>query len=171
MHRVAPLLFLGGVLLLVTSLRAPAASVPGVAAPMPADYFDEQATGVLVAVEQEAAKLRDRIDRPVEAPVAERNPFRFGDRPDEADAGVGPGALDAAPVELPPPVLVLPRIVAMTTAAGESPVRRAFVAFEGTVVEVAAGSVIGDFVVQTIGVTVIEVRHEPTGETHVIHLR
>lgn len=173
MQRIAVVLFGGGVLLLLASLRAPASpAVPPVAVtagPAGASSLDQASTAVLTAVTEETARLRRQLAGPPGVPVPSRDPFSFG-RPSEPPA---PPAVLAPQPELPPaPARELPRLVAIASSTqADTTSYRAFVAFGGVVREVRASETLGPFLVQTIGVDAIELLDAERGTRHTIVLR
>jgi len=173
MHRIALVLFGGGVLLLLASLRAPASTAVTSSAvtgrPVAASYFDQESTAVLTAVSEEVARLRRQLAGPPEAPVPSRDPFSFG-RPPQPP--VPPAERSPAPEPPPAPARELPRLVAIAASSDtDSPTYRAFVAFGGVVREVRAGETLGPFLVQTVGFDAIELLDAERDTRHTIVLR
>jgi hypothetical protein len=169
MHRLAPVLLIGGALLLATSLGAPAAPTP--TSPLaPLELMDAQATAVLAEVNSQVDRLRDRLQTRAEPPVPDRDPFNFGGRPLDADRLDVPLVIDVPPpMPLPRP---LPRVVAVITESQDGAiVRRAFVAFGENVLEVRAGDRVGPFVVQSIGDGVIDLVDDERSTSHRITAR
>lgn len=171
MHRLAPVLLIGGALLLATSLGAPAAPTP-TSTLAPPELMDAQAAAVLAEVNSQVDRLRDRLQTRVEPPVPDRDPFNFGGRP------VEPNRLDVpfvVNIDDAPPMLtprVLPRVVAVITDSRDGAiVRRAFVAFGSDVLEVRAGDYLGPFIVQAIGDGVIDLLDEERSTSHRITAR
>jgi transglutaminase-like putative cysteine protease len=166
MHRLAPVLLIGGVVLLATSLRAPAAPTT---APVRAsiELMDAQASATLTEVTQQVERLRERLASPPDAPVADRDPFNFGRRAAPAPT--------TAPVDLPavePPPPALPRLVAIVAdiASDGAVSRRAFVAFAGDVVQVRIGDTLGAFVVRAIADDALELFDAARSATHRIRI-
>lgn len=171
MHRLALVLFGGGILLLLASLRAPAspAGPPAAAGLAGPAYFDQESSAVLTAVSEEVARLKRQLAGPLDVPVPSRDPFSFG-RPPERP--VPPADLAPLPAMPPPPVSELPRLVAVASSSqADAPAYRAFVAFGGVVREVRAGETVGPFLVQTVGFDAIELLDAERGTRHTIVLR
>jgi hypothetical protein len=169
MHRLAPVLLLVAGLLLATSLGAPAAPTH-LSAVMPAApaFLDAQASAVLTEVNAEVAQLRQRVARPADAPVPDRDPFNFGGRP----ASEVTSPVDAAPIVAPPPPLVLPRLVGIASSGeADATALRAFVAFDDRVREVHVGDTIGPFTVRAVSRTGVNLFHGDRATSHSITIR
>ena len=177
MSRLRSLLLLGGTVLVMSYISAPAAPTP---APQRAPERDMRAIGAIApavedatapaieAASQETARLRARLAVVPELPVAQRDPFSFGKAPRV------PKRATAAPepepvVEVAPlPPLVWPKLVALLTDNGKI---TAVLGVGDGVEMLKAGETAGGFLVREITSTSIEVVHVATSVATRLTLR
>ena len=171
MHRAAPLLLLSGVALLVSWVLAPAAPSPN---PLPStpemSAFDQTSMPIVNEMAAEVDRMKNRLDTPPSFPAPERNPFRFGERPEPAPRMRPAPVAAASPAESP--ALVLPRLLEIVATDGaETVVRTAAFAVGDDVRVVKIGDTIGGLVVRDISALVVELADPATGLTHHLTLR
>jgi len=170
MHRVAPLLFLAGFVLLVSWVVAPAAPSPAPISAREEASAADQVAPVLADVATQVDRLKSRVETAPELPQPHRDPFRFGARPAPAPAKTS-AAVTEAPVETPP-APVLPKLLAIvenTTDGGS--VRTAVFSVGDGVQVVKAGDTIGTFTVRSIGADVADIVETSSGTVFHISLR
>lgn len=169
MKRIAFALALSGVLLLATWVQAPASTTPDVAAPSAADITAiEQAVQATLPVarqiDEEAARLRQRLTTETTAPTPSRDPFRFKAAPPAPspvrqktpDAAVPAVAAPSLP-PAPPPVL-LPALIGITEDATAGVMTRTAVLSMGDdMAMVKIGGTFARFVIQSISATSVEI--------------
>ena len=170
MSRLRFALLLGGTVLLMSYINAPAAPTP---TPARATESEMRAIDAMAPVTddaaQETAKLRERLAVVPERPVTQRDPFSFGTAPRKTKrAVVAPEPEPVAPEVAPPPPLVWPKLVALLTDNGNITA----VLGVGEAVEVLkAGETAGGFLVREITATSIEVVHVATSVATRLTLR
>lgn len=169
MSRLRSLLLLGGTVLVMSYISAPAAPTPAPARAPERDMRAIDATAPAIeAASQEAARLRARLAVVPELPVAQRDPFSFGKAPRV------PKRATAAPepepvVEVAPPApLVWPKLVALLTDNGKI---TAVLGVGDGVEMLKAGETAGGFLVREITSTSIEVVHVATSVATRLTLR
>ena len=167
MHRLAPVLLLGGALLFANGVHAPASPVSAPDVPAGTSASVAQAGAVMAEVNTEIDRLKARTGPPPAAPAAQRDPFRFGRRVEPAVA---------APVDLAPPpepIIELPRLVAVVEAAGQggAVTRTASMAMAGVVSIVKVGETAGRFVIESIDAGGVVLRDPATATVYRVSLR
>jgi hypothetical protein len=167
MHRLAPVLLLGGVLLFANGVHAPASPAPAVDGSAGVTASVGQASAVMGEVSAELDRLKARVSPPPAAPVPQRDPFRFGRRVEPAIAA----PVDVAPP--PEPVVELPRLVAVVETPGDggTVTRSASIAAAGVVSIVKVGETTGRFVVESIDAGGVLLRDRFTSTVHRLSLR
>jgi hypothetical protein len=170
MHRLAPVLLLGGVMLLANGVYAPAAPVPGaIDTAAPRSSLVEQAGTVLTEVSDEIERMRGRLEAPAEARRVQRDPFRFG-RPAREDAA-HEAAEVAAPAP-PPPVVELPHLVAVLEVPVDGAITRtASLSLAGEVRLLKAGATLGRFLIQSVDAAHVVLQDTTTQTVYRITLR
>lgn len=164
MKRAAFALALSGVLLLATWVQAPAAPARDVAAPSAADVSSADQTAQSVApvarqIDEEAARLRQRLAAAVPFTAPARDPFRFNKKGSEpfSTKSVEKGS---DPVVLKTPVappIVVPVLVGITEdAAGGVVTRTAILSMGDDMAIVKTGQAFSRFIVQSIGALSVE---------------
>lgn len=174
MSRLRSALLLGGTVLLMSYISAPAAPTP---APAPATQTQMRAIDAMApvgeAATQETARLRARLAVVPDKPVTQRDPFSFGTKSrmpkrvvaaPEPEAVAPPASIDVAP----PPPLVWPKLVALLTDNGKT---TAVLGVGDTVEMLKAGESAGGFLVREITSTSIEVVHVATSVATRLTLR
>jgi hypothetical protein len=138
MLRIASLTLVGGAVLLMTWVLAPAATRPQRAeAPRAPAGALTPASSALVDFEHELDRMRARLASRPAYPQPVRDPFRFGRRPVEPRH-------ETAPVAVPPPAPALPRLVAILSDTVDGVlVRRAALAFDRSVRIAGVGDMVG----------------------------
>jgi hypothetical protein len=172
MSRLRSALLLGGTVLLMSYISAPAAPTP---APARATETEMRAIDAMAPVvddaTQEAARLRARLAVVPEKPAPQRDPFSFGTTsrvPKRATVSPEPEPASRSIEVAPPPPLVWPKLVALLTDNGKITA----VIGVGDVVEILkAGETAGGFLVREITSTSIEVVHVATSDTTRLTLR
>jgi hypothetical protein len=176
MSRLRSLLLLGGTVLVMSYISAPAAPTQAPATPeTQMRAIDETAPVQGATAEtlindatQETARLRARLAVVPELPVTQRDPFSFGTKPRV------PKRVTAAPepepvVEVAPlPPLVWPKLVALLTDNGKI---TAVLGMGDGVEMLKAGETAGGFLVREITATSIEVVHVATSVATRLTLR
>jgi hypothetical protein len=161
MARLRSALLLGGTVLLMMYINAPAAPTP---APARASEAEMRAITAMAPVAesatQETAKLRARLATVPEKPAPQRDPFSFGTTsrvPKRATPIPVPEPVqpDVAPVQ----PIVWPKLVALLTDKDKI---TAVIGVGDTVEVVKAGETAGGFLVREITATSIEVVHVAT---------
>jgi Tfp pilus assembly protein PilP len=168
MSRLRSLLLLGGTVLVMSYISAPAAPTPAPArTPETMPVIDESAPAARAAT-QETARLRARLAIVPEKPVTQRDPFSFGTKsrvPKRATAAPEPEAV----IEVAPPLpLAWPRLVALLTDNGKI---TAVLGVGDGVEMLKAGETAGGFLVREITSTSIEVVHVATSAATRLTLR
>jgi hypothetical protein len=165
-HRYLPILLLGAVLLLVNGLQAPA-SPPRATDATVASL--EQAAPTITAVNAELERLRERLATTPQYPPPQRDPFRFGRRPEPTVA---------KPATIAPPPIVesgpeLPRLVAIVESKGSDGgvTYRAVVGVSDDVRVVSAGETVDAFVVRSITSDRLELIEKATNRSHLLTLK
>jgi len=172
MHRLTSALWLGSAVLLLSYINAPAAPTP--APPrVPPDALRaiDDAVPLSAEVDQEAARLRERLAVVPEKPTIIRDPFHFGAaprRPARLPAAVEPEP-EAPPVDAMP-AIVWPKLVALLTER-DSAALTAVIAVGDAVDMVKVGGALGGFLVRDVTTTSIEVVHIATSATMRLTLR
>jgi len=179
MARLRSALLLGGTVLLMSYISAPAAPTPtparasevemrAIAAMAPVARDATQETARLTDA-QETARLRARLAVVPAKPVPQRDPFSFGSMsrvPKRATAAPEPEPVQ--PDMEPPPSLVWPTLVALLTDNGKL---TAVLGVGDTVEMLKAGETAGGFLVREITATSIEVVHVATSVATRLTLR
>jgi len=180
MARLRLALLLGGTVLLMSYINAPAAPTP---APARAADNELRAIDAMAAVAQaatketapiddatqETARLRARLAVVPEKPVTQRDPFSFGTASRKTKrAVVAPEPEPVAPEVAPPAPLVWPRLVALLTDNGKI---TAVIGVGDSVEMLKAGDTAGGFLVREITATSIEVVHVATSVATRLTLR
>jgi len=168
MHRFASVLAVGGGLVLVSWALAPAAPPVKARSSAAVSAFD-QAAPVLAEVNVQVDRLRERLGAPPTLPSPERDPFRFGRRPEPTRPQplISPAAVLAEP-----PAPVLPKLVAIMTNTTESgSVRSAAFSLGEDLQIVRLGDVVGRLVVKSIGVDVVELVDPATSAVYRVSLQ
>ena len=169
MHRLAPVLLLAGVALLVSWVTAPAAPSP---TPLAAhdDTPIDQSVPLVADITQQVDRLKSHLDVNPGFPPPERDPFRFGTKPQPPVKETPP---PAAPVEPEtPPGPVLPKLLAIVATDVDGSVVRTAAFSVGDFVQVVKdGDALGAFVVRSISADVAELADAATGTTYKISLR
>jgi len=171
MHRFALALLLGGVVLLVSWVNAPASPSPDGSGAAATSTLDQLAP-VVAEVNAQVDRLRERLSAPPARPRPARDPFRFGRRT-EAPRPVATTASEA-PAELPsePPPPTLPRLIAiMESATDGAPVRTAVLSEGDGLQIVKPGDTIGRFTVRAIGADALDLVDVATSRTFSISLK
>ena len=170
MTRLKSAVLLGGTVLLMSYISAPAAPTP---APRRATETEMRAIDAMAPViddaTQETARLRARLAVVPEKPVTQRDPFSFGTTsrvPKRATAAPEPEPV--VPDVPPPPPLVWPKLVALLTDNGKI---TAVIGVGDAVEILKAGESAGGFLVREITSTSIEVVHVATAVTTRVTLR
>jgi len=170
MHRLAPVLLLSGVALLVSWVTAPAAPSPS---PIAAhdDAPIDQAAPIVADITQQVDRLKNRLEENPGFPAPERDPFRFGTKPQPPVSDAPPAP--AAPVEpQTPPGPVLPKLLAIVANDVDGSVVRTAAFSVGDFVQVVkVGDAVGTFVVRSISADVAELADAATGTIYKISLR
>jgi hypothetical protein len=165
MLRIASLTLVGGAVLLMTWVLAPAATRPQRAeAPIPAARRLAPASSDLVDFQREIDRMRARLATRHASPAPGRDPFRFGRRPDAPRPETPPAVAAPAPV--------LPRLIAiLSDTVNGVVVRRAALAQDGAVRLAAVGDMVGALRLRTITPDGIELADPATSATFRISLR
>lgn len=141
------LLFLGGAVILIALQVSPATSAPvprASEAPSPLD----QVSPLLVEVNAQVERMRERLDARTSYPPPRRDPFRFGARTEPVRPTPPPPPPPAPAYDVTP---VLPRLVAVLSTATDGGISRTAVFAAGDDVQlVAPGDRIGTLVVRSI---------------------
>ncbi len=163
MHRTSSALVLGGAVLLMSYISAPAAPTPAPARVSDAELDAVEASAPVAAIAaQEAERLRQRLAVVPERPATQRDPFTFGPGPRSSKRAVSLPVPEPVIVEVeaePPPALVWPKLVALLTDNGKM---TAVLGVGETVEILKAGESAGGFLVREITATSIEVVHIAT---------
>ena len=174
MSRLRSALLLGGTVLLMSYISAPAAPTPAPARASETEMRAIDATAPVASnATQETAKLRARLAVVPEKPIPQRDPFSFGTTsrvPKRATVAPEPEpVVPSLSIEVaPPPPLVWPKLVALLTDNGKITA----VLGVGDAVEVLkAGEMAGGFLVREITSTSIELVHVATSVTTRLTLR
>lgn len=172
MQRVAQLLVLAGVILLATWVWAPASPAPAPEPRQPRDSSPpDQTAPILEDMAAQIDRLRERIEAPPNFPPPERNPFRFGTKP-EPIAPKGRPTLPEAVEPPPPPAPVLPKLLAIVENDVDGvAVRTAVLSVSDDVQVVKVGDAIGRFLVKSIAAGSIELLESSSGTTFPLTLR
>jgi hypothetical protein len=167
MLRIASLTLVGGAVLLMTWVLAPAATRPQRAeAPIPTARGLAPASSDLVDFQREIDRMRARLVTRHASPAPGRDPFRFGLRLDAPRHETRP------PVAAPPPAPVLPRLIAiLSDTVNGVVVRRAALAQDGAVRLAAVGDMVGALRLRAITPDGIELADPATSATFRISLR
>ena len=183
MSRLRSALLLGGTVLLMSYISAPAAPTP---APPRASETEMRAIDAMAPLAdtatqetarltdtQETARLRARLAVVPEKPIPQRDPFTFGTTPRVPKrATVAPEPEPVVPslsIEVaPPPPLVWPKLVALLTDNGKI---TAVLGVGDAVEMLKAGETAGGFLVREITSTSIEVVHVATSVATRLTLR
>lgn len=170
MSRLRSLLLLGGTVVVMSYISAPAAPTPPLARASEVEMraIDAMAP-VGVDAEQETAKLRARLAIVPEKPAPQRDPFSFGTTSKVPKrATPAPEPLPVAPEIAPPPPIVWPKLVALLTDSGKI---TAVLGVGDSVEMLKAGDTAGGFLVREITATSIEVVHVATSTATRLMLR
>ena len=169
MNRAAAVLLVGGVVLLISWAVAPAAPVTSQrAAPQFASL--DQSAPVIVEVNTQVDRLRERLSAPPQYPPPARDPFRFGHRPESPRPSTPVEPEITAP--LAPPEPVLPVLVAIAASPSDGAVTRTAIFAEGEDVRLLKeGDTIGRFVVRTITATSADLFDPIANRTHRLDLK
>jgi hypothetical protein len=168
MTRLRSLLLLGGTVVVMSYISAPAAPTPPPPRPSQEQVraIDETAPIVESAM-QEAAQLRARLAAVPQVSEPRRDPFTFGATP-RAPKRVTVEPEVVIPEAPPPPPLVFPKLVALLTDNGKI---TAVLAVGDTVELLKAGESAGGFLVREITASSIEVLHVASSLTQRLTLR
>lgn len=166
MHRFAVILLVGGVVLLVSWIAAPAA--PNSAGPAAADPAAPDQSAVVAEVNAQVERLRKQLSTPAPYPPPVRNPFRFSGRPEPRR--IAPKETAAPPVE--PPAPSLPALLAITaTSIDGTLVRTGVLRVDDDVKIVKAGDTIGSLVVRSVEADAIELLDPTTSKIYRVVLQ
>ncbi|NQW03545.1 MAG: hypothetical protein HQ485_05910 [Acidobacteria bacterium] len=165
MQRLTSALVLGGGVLLMSYINAPAAPRPAPPRVTPAEVAAINAmVSVAEDVAQETERLRARLLVTPAVPVAGRDPFSFGNvrRPERPVSGTpevdveAPAAVDAAPA------IAWPSLVAVLTDGAITPTRTAVFGIGDGVEMLKVGETTGAFLVRDVGATFVDVVYVDT---------
>jgi hypothetical protein len=170
MNRLAVLLALVGVALLSNAVVAPAEPTPNFVEPPAVDPIYQKEAPVLAQMNAQVERLQQRTSPVPEFPETQRDPFRFGTRP-EPPRPKTPVVATPAPVVEEAPV-ILPKLVAIVANATDGGLlRTAVLSFNDDVQILKPGETIGKFVVRAIAVDGADLVDPATGATFHISLR
>jgi hypothetical protein len=170
MNRIAVLLALAGVALLSTAVWAPAEPTPGFVPPPPVDPVYEMEAPVLAQMSAQVERLQQRTTSVPTFPETQRDPFRYGPRPEPPQPRT-PVAIAPPPVVEAPPV-VLPKLVAIVVnTTDDGPVQSAVVSFNDDIQILKQGATVGKFVVRAITADGADLVDPASGTTFHISLR
>lgn len=161
-------------MLVTTWVSAPAAPTAPVARVSEAELAAIEAMAPLAAdVEQETARLRERLAVVPDRSEPSRDPFAFGrPTPRVAKPVAAPAPPVAAPVVEVADEVVWPTLAAvMIEGPAEAPLRTAVVGWGDLVEFLGPGDRFKDFRVVAIATDALDLRHEPTGTLRTIKLR
>ncbi|MEZ5316549.1 MAG: hypothetical protein R2752_04035 [Vicinamibacterales bacterium] len=168
MHRLAPVLLIGGALLFANGVYAPAAPIPA-ATPSAPDPALVQAAPIMADVSSQVDRLRQRRQATPEEPDLGRDPFRFG-RPRPTEANTLP--VPAAAPEPAAPVVTLPRFIAVVaTETAQGTVRKAVLSQGDGVRIYAVGDTAGAFVITAIDASSVSLQDPGTSAVYRLTLR
>ena len=170
MARLRLALLLGGTVLLMSYINAPAAPTPAPVRPTENDLRAIDAMAPVVEdATQETARLRARLAVVPEKPVTQRDPFSFGTASRKTKRVVAaPEPEPVAPEVAPPAPLVWPKLVALLTDNGKI---TAVIGVGDSIEMLKAGDTAGGFLVREITATSIEVVHVATSVATRLTLR
>lgn len=170
MNRVAVLLALVGVALLSSAVVAPAEPTPNFVQPPAIDPVYAEEAPVLARMDAQVQRLQQRTTPVPDFPEAQRDPFRFGARP-EPPRPKTPVLTEKAPV-VEAPVVILPKLVAIVVnTTDDGAVRSAVVSFNDDVQILKEGATIGKFVVRAIAADGADLVDPSSGASFHISLR
>lgn len=174
MSRTVTALLLGAGVLVTTWVSAPAAPTAPVARVSEADLAAIEAMAPLAAeIDQETARLRERLAMVPDRSEPSRDPFSFG----------RPAPRAARPVEAPTPPVAVPAVdpvselvwptlaAVMVESVADAAARTAVVGWGDLVEFLKPGDLFKDFRVVAIATDALDLRHEPTGTLRTIKLR
>jgi hypothetical protein len=169
MSRLRSLLLLGGTVLVMSYISAPASPTPPPHAPSEAQVraIDAMAPVAMTAT-QEAAQLRARLAILPQNPQPRRDPFTFGSTPRAPKRVIPVEPAPVVEVIAPAPALMWPKLVALLTDNGKV---TAVLGLGDTVEIVKAGDSMGGFLVREITASAIEVVHVATSTSQRLTLR
>ena len=169
MSRLRSWLLLGGTVVLMSYISAPAAPTPSPQPPSREQVRAIDGTAPVAAeLTQETAQLRARLAVVPQNPEPRRDPFTFGATP-RAPKRVTTEAPDiVAPETPPPPPIVFPKLVALLTDNGKV---TAVLGIGDTVEMLKAGESAGGFTVREITSSSIEVVHVASSVAQRLTLR
>lgn len=170
MNRIAVLLAFVGVALLSSAVVAPAEPTPDFVEPLAVDPVYQQEAPVLAQMSAQVERLQQRTSPVPEFPETQRDPFRFGARPEPARPKTPVVAPTTPDVEAPP--VILPKLVAIVANATDGGLLRTVVlSFNDDVQILKPGETIGKFVVRAIAADGADLVDPSTGATFHISLR
>jgi hypothetical protein len=143
---------------------APAAPSPE---PLPprASATADQTAPIVEDMAAQIDRLRERVDAPPSFPPPERNPFRFGARPEPIPTKAGATAPEVVEPSAPPPP-VLPKLLAIAANDVDGvTVLTAVLSVNNAVRIVKVGDTVGNFIVHAISASVIELVESSSGAT------
>lgn len=172
MHRLTSALLLGGAVLLVSYINAPAAPTPAPPSVSPDEVAAiDAAVALSDEVAQEAERLRARLAVVPDEPLAKRDPFSFGPAVRPARRVETPATeIVESGVQEPPPI-AWPRLVALLTDAGGTAATTAVLAVGDAVEMLKVGETAGGFTIRAIATGSIEIMHAATSRLTRLSLR
>jgi hypothetical protein len=177
MSRLRSAVLLGGTVVLMSYISAPAAPTPAPARATETEMraidamapLAHAATQEVEDAQETAARVRARLAVVPQKPVPQRDPFSFGKTPRVPKRVIAaPDAEPAAPDVAPPPPLVWPKLVALLTDNGKI---TAVLGVGDAVEMLQTGETAGGFLVRAITSTSIEVVHVATSVATRLTLR
>jgi hypothetical protein len=172
MKRLTSALLLGGGVLLVSYISAPAAPTPAVA-PVPlAVMMDIDATAPLAAeLTQETEQLRARLTNVPASPTAKRDPFNFGVMRRTPRPAAPVTAAPEVVAEPSAPPIAWPSLVAVLTSGGETPTHTAVLGVGDSIEMLTVGGTHNGFLVTGVTATSVELVHAATNTATRLSIR
>ena len=169
MSRLRSLLLLGGTVVAMSYISAPAAPTPTPQPPSERQLraIDEK-TPVAEDAVQETAKLRARLAVLPQNPQPQRDPFTFGATPRAPKRVTTEPPEVVIPETPPPPPIMFPKLVALLTDNGQI---TAVLGIGDSIEMLKAGESAGGFTVREITSSSIEVVHVATSTVQRLTLR
>lgn len=163
MHRLTTALMLGGGVLLLSYVNAPAAPTPAPVRVSPEELAAIEAMAPVAAeVAQEAERLKARLAAGPDQPVVGRNPFVFGGSrptPPELPRATPETFEDVIPDTAAEPALVWPQLVAVLKNDSADDPLSVVLAYDDTVDILQTGGRLGGFRVAAVGTNSVELVH------------
>jgi hypothetical protein len=158
MQRIAALVLVAGGILILSWVVAPAAPTPRAPASpvLTPTEFQQAAAPVLLDMQAQVERMRERLSTAPSYPVPTRDPFRFGRRAESAKPA--PAMTPDVPPPAPPPPPPLPRLIAIVSQSNETgSIRTALLGdAAGTMRTLKVGEAIGAFTIRAIDATSVD---------------